>query len=272
MVTFRIDWNLWTNNYWLSWWDVYAWNCWRSYAIQWASLGGGSRDGLQSAWGSSMWRNMCERKDCFYWILQRPWTNQRGNKGWLVSYRWFITSLSCSCLKIHCHLTCFFTISFFYYFRRHRRNLSKWGCEDHWQEEESHKTIPRRIHSTWTLRKRLLGYPDRRGCKFRHLPFDFLSEAKFIVLVIWVSLIYSFHRYGSMGTASNQCWLQWWFYMRRTPRNGQIQMVFCVLFLSFVLLNSSDIMFSLSSLPRLKGTRYYIFLKQLKPRLYFGVE
>ena len=108
MVTFRIDWNLWTNNYWLSWWNVYARNRWERYSIQWPSVGGGSRDGLQSSWGSSMWWNMCERKVCFHWILQKPWTNQRGNKGWLVSHRWFITSLSCSCLIIHCYLTCFF--------------------------------------------------------------------------------------------------------------------------------------------------------------------
>ena len=69
-------------------------------------------------------------------------------------------------------------------------------------------------------------------------------------------VVFFSQRYGSMGTASNQNWWQWWCYMRKTPRNGQIQMVFCVLFLSFVVLNSLDNMFFLSSLPQLKGPRY----------------
>ena len=86
-LCYRVDRNLWTNYYGLSWWDVHDWYCRYPYFVQWAAPGGGPRDGLQPTWGASMWWDMCEREECLFRVPQKSWINKRVHQRWLVSYR-----------------------------------------------------------------------------------------------------------------------------------------------------------------------------------------
>lgn len=84
---YRFDRDLWFGHHWASRWNVHAWNRWSTICLHRSAFGGSSGDGLWSPRRSSSGRDMREREDRFYWILQETRIDKRGHQRRVVSYR-----------------------------------------------------------------------------------------------------------------------------------------------------------------------------------------